>query len=58
MKFESTDRQIRSFVLRKGKMTTGQKKAVEELMPVYAFDPQETIDFENALATPILCGWT
>ena len=44
MKFESTDRQIRSFVLRKGKMTTGQKKAIEELMPLYAFDPTETID--------------
>jgi tRNA (guanine-N7-)-methyltransferase len=47
MKFESTDRQIRSFVLRKGKMTTGQKKAVEELMPLYAFDPTETIDFKK-----------
>ncbi|TDR22742.1 tRNA (guanosine(46)-N7)-methyltransferase TrmB [Marinicella litoralis] len=45
MKFESTDRQIRSFVLRKGKMTVGQKKAVEELMPVFAFDPKEKIDF-------------
>jgi len=47
MKFESTDRQIRSFVLRKGKMTTGQKKAVEELMPLYAFDPTEIINFKK-----------
>lgn len=47
MKFESTDRQIRSFVLRKGKMTTGQRKAVEELMPVFAFDPNEPIDFQQ-----------
>lgn len=47
MKFESTDRQVRSFVLRKGKMTTGQKKAVEELMPKYAFDPNKTIDFKS-----------
>jgi len=47
MKFESTERQIRSFVLRKGKMTAGQKKAVEELMPVYAFDPKQTIDFNK-----------
>lgn len=47
MKFESTDRQIRSFVLRKGKMTVGQKKAVEELMPVYAFDPDGPIDFSQ-----------
>ncbi|WP_223787556.1 tRNA (guanosine(46)-N7)-methyltransferase TrmB [Marinicella meishanensis] len=46
MKFESTDRQIRSFVLRKGKMTTGQRKAVEALMPIYAFDPTTTIDFK------------
>ena len=47
MKFESTDRQIRSFVLRKGKMTTGQKKAVEELMPVFAFNPSSKIDFSE-----------
>jgi len=47
MKFESTDRQIRSFVLRKGKMTTGQKKAVDELMPLYAINPTEKIDFEQ-----------
>ena len=45
MKFETTDRQIRSFVLRKGKMTTGQKKAVEELMPIFAFTPDAPIDF-------------
>ncbi len=48
MKFEPTDRQIRSFVLRKGKMTVGQKKAVEELLPMFAFDPSSSIDF-NAL---------
>ena len=47
MKFEITDRQIRSFVLRKGKMTTGQKKAVEELMPIYAFIPTELIEFDQ-----------
>lgn len=47
MKFESTDRQIRSFVLRKGKMTVGQKKAVEELMPVFAFNPKSTINFKE-----------
>ncbi len=47
MKFESSDRQIRSFVLRKGKMTTGQKKAVEELMPIYAFVPDKSINFKQ-----------
>ncbi len=47
MKFEPTDRQIRSFVLRKGKMTTGQKKAVEELMPLFAFNPTTWIDFNQ-----------
>jgi tRNA (guanine-N7-)-methyltransferase len=47
MKFEPTDRQIRSFVLRQGKMTTGQKKAVEALMPVFAFNPKTTIDFKT-----------
>jgi len=46
MKFEPTDRQIRSFVLRKGKMTSGQKKAVEELMPHFAFNPTTWIDFK------------
>ncbi|WP_154222279.1 tRNA (guanosine(46)-N7)-methyltransferase TrmB [Marinicella rhabdoformis] len=39
MQFDSKERQIRSFVLRKGKMTTGQRKAVEELLPQYAIDP-------------------
>ncbi|MCB1581672.1 MAG: tRNA (guanosine(46)-N7)-methyltransferase TrmB [Xanthomonadales bacterium] len=47
MKFESTDRQVRSFVLRKGKMTTGQRKAVDELMPIYAFSPDMPIDFKQ-----------
>ena len=46
MKFEETGRQIRSFVLRKGKMTVGQKKAVDELMPLFAFDPTTVIDVE------------
>lgn len=47
MKFEPTDRQIRSFVLRQGKMTTGQKKAVESLMPIFAFNPSSSIDFKQ-----------
>ncbi len=47
MKFESSDRQIRSFVLRKGKMTSGQRKAVDKLMPIYAFDPDTLIDFQQ-----------
>ncbi len=28
-------------------MTTGQRKAVEELMPLFAFDPKEPIDFQK-----------
>ena len=48
MEFDSTERQIRSFVLRKGKMTTGQRKAVEELLPKYAIDPvPEALDFQS-----------
>lgn len=48
MEFDSKERQIRSFVLRKGKMTTGQRKAVEELMPKYAIDPvPETLNFSD-----------
>ena len=39
MEFDSKARQIRSFVLRQGKMTTGQRKAVEDLLPKYAIDP-------------------
>jgi len=46
MQFESNERQIRSFVLRKGKMTIGQKKAVEQWMTVYAIEPKEPIDFQ------------
>ncbi len=46
MQFDSKERQIRSFVLRKGKMTTGQRKAVELLMPKFAIDPvPEKLDF-------------
>lgn len=46
MQFDSKERQIRSFVLRKGKMTTGQRKAVESLMPEYAIDPlPASLDF-------------
>ncbi len=48
MQFDSKERQIRSFVLRKGKMTTGQRKAVEELLPKYAIDPvPDTLDFSS-----------
>src|SRR5690606_3512213 len=45
MKFLSDRGHIRSFVLRKGKMTSGQRLAVDKLMPRYALEPESTLDF-------------
>lgn len=36
MEFDSKRQQIRSFVLRNGKMTGGQSRAIDELLPKYA----------------------
>lgn len=36
-------RQIKSFILRQGKTTSGQKNAIDELMPVYGIDYQEQL---------------
>lgn len=45
MKFLSDRAHIRSFVLRKGKMTSGQQQAVDKLMPHYALEPDGPLDF-------------
>ncbi len=45
MKFLSSREHIRSFVLRKGKMTSGQQQAVDKLMPHYALEPDGPLDF-------------
>lgn len=48
MEFDSKRRQIRSFVLRNGKMTNAQSKAVAELLPQYAVnigEQQGVLDF-------------
>lgn len=45
MKFLSDRGHIRSFVLRKGKMTSGQRQAVAKLMPRYALEPEKVLDF-------------
>ena len=37
-------REIRSFVLRQGRITPGQKRALDELWPRYGLDPGERID--------------
>lgn len=47
MKFLSDRAHIRSFVLRKGKMTTGQRQAVDKLMPHYALTPDSPLDFSQ-----------
>ncbi|MCF6299688.1 MAG: tRNA (guanosine(46)-N7)-methyltransferase TrmB [Proteobacteria bacterium] len=47
MKFDSKNRQIRSFVLRSGKMTSGQKKALHDFWPKYTLEPKGEFDFEN-----------
>ncbi|WP_395377164.1 tRNA (guanosine(46)-N7)-methyltransferase TrmB [Marinicella sp. W31] len=45
MDFDTNKRQIRSFVLRGGKMTTGQKKALDELWPVYGIEDKQSLAF-------------
>ena len=45
MDFDTKKRQIRSFVLRGGKMTTGQKKALEALWPDYGIEDKQPLDF-------------
>lgn len=41
------DSHIKSFVLRKGRMTTGQKKAFDLLSPEYCIKPSEKTDFKS-----------
>jgi tRNA (guanine-N7-)-methyltransferase len=50
---EAPHRSIRSYVLRQGRVTEAQARAVERLMPVYgiAFSP-EPIDLERAFGHP------
>lgn len=40
-------RKIRSFVRREGRLTKGQQRALDELLPVFGLDPQdkETLDY-------------
>lgn len=48
---ERIRREIRSFVLRQGKITNGQQKALEELMPTYGIDYQgEQISLDEIFA--------
>ncbi|NOR20750.1 MAG: tRNA (guanosine(46)-N7)-methyltransferase TrmB [Xanthomonadales bacterium] len=45
---EAMHRNIRSFVLRKGRLTSAQQHALDELWPHYGIEPGETvIDFED-----------
>ena len=45
---EPTHRNIRSFVLRKGRLTTAQQHALDELWPHYGIEPGETmLDFDD-----------
>lgn len=46
-------RGIRSYVLRTGRLTTGQKRALDELWPVYGIDAQkEPFELGNLFETP------
>ena len=45
---EPTHRNIRSFVLRKGRLTIAQQHALDELWPHYGIEPSETeLDIED-----------
>ncbi len=50
---EPTRRTIRSFVLRKGRLTTAQEHALEELWPHYGIENRETVlDFDDHFGRP------
>lgn len=42
---KNPDRTIRSFVLRASHATSGQRRALEELWPLYGLETKETLDF-------------
>ena len=45
---ETKHRNIRSYVLRKGRLTIAQQHALDELWPHYGIEPRETIlDFDD-----------
>lgn len=50
---ESTHRSIRSFVLRKGRLTAAQERALDELWPEYGIDNLNTVlDFDDHFGRP------
>lgn len=42
-----TQRRIRSFVLRAGRVTAAQQRALEQLWPVHGLEPTETLDLDT-----------
>ncbi len=56
---ESPDRGIRTYVLRTGRMTEGQKRAVDELGPRFCipFNPERPLDFPEIFGNerPVIC---
>jgi tRNA (guanine-N7-)-methyltransferase len=50
---ESTHRSIRSFVLRKGRLTAAQERALDELWPEYGIENRDTVlDFADHFGSP------
>lgn len=47
MSFVETPRRIKSFILRQGRATAGQKLALETLWDKYCLDPQKSYDFSE-----------
>ena len=45
---ENIQRKIRSFVMRTSKMTQGQKRAIEEILPQFALDEKQPFDAKKA----------
>ena len=41
---ESRQREVRSFVLRTGRMTRAQERAIEKLGPRFVLSPEEVLD--------------
>ena len=45
---DNINRKIRSFVMRAGKLTAGQQRAIEELLPIYKLDETQAFDVQSA----------
>ena len=52
MEFVTVDRPVRSYVLRGGRLTPGQRRALDSLWPRYGLDPNTRPDWSSVFGRP------